>query len=52
LTEIELFEYLHPTALDICLWGWMKTEGYKRKIDAQDESPDRILDAAARRKES
>ena len=48
LTEIELFEYPDLTALNFCLWGWMKREGYKRKIDAPDESLARILDAAAR----
>jgi len=38
LTEIELFEYPDLTSLHFCLWGWMKTEGYKRKSNAPDES--------------
>jgi len=31
-----------------CLWGWIKREVYKRKVDTQDELLARILDAAAR----
>jgi len=45
---IELFEYPDLTPLDYCLLCWVKGEGYKRKTDATDESPARILDAAAR----
>ena len=30
------------------MWGWMKSEFYKRKVDAGDELLARILDAAAR----
>ena len=36
------------TPLRFCLWGWMKIEVYKRKVDAGDELLARILDAAAR----
>jgi hypothetical protein len=35
-----------PTPLDI-LWGWMKSEVYKRKVDKPDEMLAHILDAAA-----
>ena len=32
--------------LDFCLWGWMKREVYKRKVDTRDELLALILDAA------
>jgi hypothetical protein len=35
-------------ALDVCLWGRMKSEVYKRKVDTRDELLARILDAVAR----
>jgi len=35
-------------ALDICLWGRMKSEVYKRKVDTRDELFARILNAATR----
>jgi hypothetical protein len=47
-TEMELFEPPHMTAFDFCLWGWMKSEVYNRKVDTRDELLARILDAAAR----
>ena len=34
--------------LHFCLWGWMKTEVYIRKVDTGDELLVRILVAAAR----
>jgi hypothetical protein len=37
--------------LDLCLWGWMKSEVYKRKVDTRKELLVRILDATARIKE-
>jgi hypothetical protein len=48
VTEIELFESpgLHP--LDFCLWGWMKGEVNKRKVDTPDKLLACISDAAAR----
>jgi hypothetical protein len=52
LTEIELFESPELTLLDFSLWGWMKGEVYKQMVDTQDELLARILDAAARIKES
>jgi len=33
------------TPLEFCLWGWMKSEVYKREGDERDELLDRILDA-------
>lgn len=30
-----------------CLWGWTKSDVYKRKVDAQDKLLTRILDATA-----
>jgi hypothetical protein len=41
---------LDLTPLDFCLWGWIKNEVYKRKVDIRDELLARILDAANRRK--
>jgi hypothetical protein len=46
-TETELFESTELTALDFCLWGWMKNEICKTKVDARDDLLARILDAAA-----
>ena len=47
VTERELFEFAGITPLDFCLWGWMQSEVYKRKVDTRDELLARILDAAA-----
>ena len=52
IPEVELSEYPELTPLDFWLCGCMKREGYKRRTDAQDELLTRILDAAARIKES
>jgi hypothetical protein len=38
------------TPLDFCLWGWMKSEVYKR-VDTWDELLDHIMDTIARIKE-
>ena len=41
--EIQLFEVQWPprspdlTPLDVCLWGWMKSEVYKEKVNTRDE---------------
>jgi hypothetical protein len=35
-----------PSRLDFCLWGWMKNEVYKRKVDTRHKLLARILDAA------
>jgi len=37
--------------LGLCLWGWMKSEVYKRKVDTRNELFVRIMDAAARIKQ-
>jgi hypothetical protein len=36
------------TPLDVCLWGWMKGEVYKRQVITQDQLFARILDPASR----
>jgi len=36
-TEIDLFESPELTLLDFCLWDWMKSEVYTRKVDIRDE---------------
>jgi hypothetical protein len=42
----QLFEVgLHP--LDICLWGWMKSEVYKEKVNIRDELDARVMNNAA-----
>jgi hypothetical protein len=47
-TGIELFESSHLSPLDFCLWGCVKGEVYKTKVDRRDELLARILDVAAR----
>ena len=51
VTEIELFELPGLTPLDSCLWGWMKGEVYKTKVDKPDGLLASNMDAAARIKE-
>jgi hypothetical protein len=46
--EIQLFESTDLIPFAFCLWGWMKSEVYKRKVDTRDELLARSLDAAAR----
>jgi hypothetical protein len=41
----------HLTPLNFCLWGWVKSEVYRRKVDTWDELLDRIMDAISRIKE-
>ena len=50
LIQTEVYETRDLTLLDFCLWGLMKVEVYKRKVDTRDELLVRILDAAARLK--
>ena len=45
--ELQLFDSPDITPLDFCLWGWMKSEVYKRKVDTPDELLARTLDAVA-----
>jgi len=35
------------TPLDFCLWGWMKSEVYKEKVNTRDELVTRIMNSAA-----
>jgi hypothetical protein len=35
------------TPLDFYLWGWMKSEGYKEKVNIRDELVTRITNSAA-----
>jgi hypothetical protein len=35
------------TPLDFCLWGWMKNEVYKQKVNTRDEFVARIMNSAA-----
>ena len=39
---------LFPCLLNLCLWGWMKIEVYRRQTDIQDDFFARNSDAAAR----
>jgi len=32
---------------DFCLWGWMKSEVYKEKLNTRDEFVARIMNSAA-----
>jgi len=43
---MELFESPALTPLDICLWGWMKSEVNKIKVDTADELLAGILGGA------
>ena len=38
---------LAHTPLDFCLWGWMKSEVYKGKVNTRDELVARIMNSAA-----
>ena len=49
--EMQQFESPDQTSLDFCLWGWMKSEVYKRNVNTPDELLARILDAAVSIKE-
>jgi len=33
--------------IDFCLWGWMKSEVYKEKVNTRDELVSRIMNSAA-----
>jgi hypothetical protein len=46
--ETELFESPDLTPLYFCMWGWMKSEVYKIKVDAQQKLLACIWDVAAR----
>jgi len=44
--KIQLFEF-GAYILDFRLWGWMKSEVYKEKINTRDESVALIMNSAA-----
>jgi len=44
--KIELFE-VGAYRLYFCLWGWMKREVYKEKVNKRDELVARIMNSAA-----
>ena len=52
--EIQLFEVQWPpkspdlSPLDFFLWGWMKSEVYKEKVNTRDELVTRIMKSAAK----
>ena len=46
--EIDPFEYPELTALNFCLWGCLKSEVYKRKVNTRHDLIAHIFDAAAR----
>ena len=50
VTDTELFVSPDLALLQFCLWGWMNSEVYNRKVDTQDKSLTRISNAAARMK--
>jgi len=44
--KIQLFEFgAHRS--DFCLWGWMKSEVYKEKVNTRDKLVARIMNSAA-----
>jgi len=44
--KIQLFE-VGAYRSDFCLWGWMKSEVYKEKVNTKDELVARIMNSAA-----
>ena len=44
--EIQLSEFGSYRS-DFCLWGWMKSEVYKEKVNTRDELVARIMNSAA-----
>jgi hypothetical protein len=44
--EIQLFE-VGAYRSDFCLWGWMKSEVYKEKVNTRGELVARIMNSAA-----
>ena len=44
--KIQLFE-VGAYSLEFCLWGWMKSEVYKEKVNTGDELVARIMNSAA-----
>ena len=48
--ELQLIE-VGAYRSDFCLWGWMKSEVYKEKVNTRDELIVRIMNSAALIKE-
>jgi hypothetical protein len=46
VVKIQLFE-VGAYRSDFCLWGWMKSEVYKEKVNTRDELVARIINSAA-----
>ena len=44
--KIQLFE-VGAYRSDFCLWGWMKSEVHKEKVNTRDELVARIMNSAA-----
>ena len=44
--KIQLFE-VGAYRFDFCLWGWMKSEVYKEKVNTRDELVARIMNNGA-----
>ena len=44
--KIQLFE-VDAYRSDFCLWGWMKSEVYKEKVNTREELVARIMNSAA-----
>jgi len=44
--EIQMLE-VGAYRSDFCLWGWMKSEVYKEKVNTRDELISRIMNSAA-----
>jgi hypothetical protein len=44
--KIQLFEF-GAYRSEFCLWGWMKSEVYKEKVNTRDELVARIMNSAA-----
>jgi len=44
--KIQLFE-VGAYRSDFCLWGWMKSEVFKEKVNTRDELVARIMNSAA-----
>jgi len=44
--KIQLFE-VGAYRSDFCVWGWMKSEVYKEKVNTRDELVSRIVNSAA-----
>jgi len=44
--KIQLFE-VGAYRSDFCVWGWMKSEIYKEKVNIRDELVARIMNSAA-----